>query len=76
MTNKLKRQHDMNILGLKPNVNFVDINENNFLDRIQYYLSHPSEAKTIAQRGYDLIRSRHSQDIRAKEFIGKIRKHL
>jgi len=76
MIDKLIPPDDMNAMGFKPDVNFVAINENNFLERIQYYLSHPSEAKTIAQRGYELIRSKHSQNIRAKEFIGKIRKHL
>ena len=76
MINKLNPPDDMNAMGFKPDVNFVAINENNFLDRIQYYLSNPSEAETIAQRGYDLIRSKHSQDTRAKEFIAKIRKYL
>jgi len=76
MINKLSPPDDMNAMGFKPDVNFVAIDQDNFLDRIQYYLSHPSEAKTIAQRGYDLIRSKHSQDIRAKEFISKIRKHI
>ena len=76
MINKLNPPDDMNAMGFKPDVNFVAINQDNFLKRIQYYLSHPSEAKTIAQRGYDLICSKHSQDIRAKEFISKIRKHL
>ena len=76
MINKLTPPDDMNALGFKPDVNFVAINKNTFLERIQYYLSHPDEAKIIAQRGYDLIRSKNSQNIRAKEFIGKIRKHL
>jgi len=76
MINKLSPTDDMNAMGFKPDVNFVAINEDNFLERIQYYLSHPSEAKTIAQRGYELIRSKHSQDIRAKQFINKIRKYM
>lgn len=76
MINALHPPDDMNTLGFKPDVNFVAINEDNFLERIQYYLSHPSEARTIAQRGYDLIRSKHSQDIRAKQFIDKLKKHV
>lgn len=76
MINKLSPPDDMNAMGFKPDVNFVAINEKNFLARIKYYLSHPSEEKTIAQRGYELIRSKHSQNVRAKEFIYKIRKHL
>ena len=77
MTNLPPRSpDDMNDLGFKPNVNFVEINANNFLERIQYYLSHPSEAETIAQRGYELIRSKHSQDIRAKQFIDKLKKYV
>ncbi len=76
MINKLSPPDDMNYMGFEPGVNFVAITEENFLERIQYYLSHPSEAETIAQRGYDLIRSKHSQEIRAKEFISKINKYL
>ena len=76
MIEKLIPPDDMNAMGFKPDINFVAINKDNFLERIQYYLSHPSEAKTIAQRGYELIRSKHSQDIRAKQFIGKIKKYI
>ena len=76
MINALSPTDDMNYMGFKPDVNFVAINEGNFLERIQYYLSHPSEAKIIAQSGYDLIRSKHSQDIRAQQFISKIRKYI
>lgn len=76
MINKLTPTDDMNALGFKPDFNFVAIDKDNFLERIQYYLNHPSEARTISQRGYDLVRSKNSQNIRAKEFIGKIRKHL
>lgn len=76
MINALNPPDDMNALGFKPDVNFAVINEDNFIERIKYYLSRPSEAKTIAQRGYDLIRSKHSQDMRAKQFISKIRKYL
>ena len=76
MINTLNPPDDMNAMGFKPDVNFVAIDQDNFLARIKYYLSHPDEAETIAQRGYDLIRSKHSQDLRAKQFISKIRKYI
>ena len=76
MINTLNPPDDMNAMGFKPDVNFVAIDQDNFLARIKYYLSHPDEAETIAQRGYDLIHSKHSQDLRAKQFISKIRKYI
>jgi len=78
---------DANELGLKPNINFVAINYNPqlkaqrptddmILKPLRYYLQHPEEAKKIAQRGHDLVHSRHTHKIRMKELVDKLSKYL
>jgi hypothetical protein len=55
-------------LGFIPELNFVAINENNFLEKARYYLLHNKEREEIAYRGYEMVRSRHSAQRRAAEF--------
>lgn len=75
------------VLGMKAGVNFVDfkesamqasdVNRQNIKDTILYYLDNwESEGRKIAQKGYDLIHSRHTHDIRAKDIIDRIAKYL
>jgi len=47
-----------------------------FMEPIKYYLSNPEEAKKIAQRGHDLVHSRHTHEIRMENFVHKLSKHL
>ena len=79
------RSADM--LGMEAGVNFVDFNEpamqacdvnkQKIKDTIQYYLDNwESEGRKIAQAGHDLVHSRHTHDIRAKDIINKISKYL
>lgn len=73
-------------LGLKPNVNFAaiddypttpeEVNIEKFMEPIRYYLSHPEEAKEIAQRGHDLVHSRHTDAIRIPELLAKLGEYL
>lgn len=77
---------DADELGFKAGHNYVEIgsdiwnrftlNNTKFLDLINFYLTHPEESARIARNGYDLVRSRHTNDIRAKEFIAILSKHL
>jgi len=53
-----------------------NVNEEEFVEPIKYYLSYPDEAAEIAKRGHDLVHSRHTHEIRARETINKISKHL
>lgn len=63
--------------GFVPGVNFVDIDEYSFADKARYYAAHYDTAgKSIAQRGYELVRSRHSAGRRAAELAAHIKRIL
>ena len=74
------------IIGLKDGLNYVEIkdmapeasrvNVNSFMEPIRYYLQHPDETAQIAQRGHDLVHSKHTHDIRAQEMIKTFEKYL
>jgi len=75
------------VLGMKAGTNFVDFNEpamqacdvnkQKIEDTILFYLDNwESEGRKIAQKGYELVHSRHTHDIRAKEIIDTIAKYL
>ena len=77
---------DADELGFEAGHNYVEIgsdiwsrftlNDTKFLDLINFYLTHPEEAVRIARNGYILVHARHTNDIRAKEFIALLSKHL
>jgi len=59
-----------------PDWNFVAITQENWKDKLKYYLSHDEEREEIAQRGYETVMRYHTTDVRAKELVdwlGKIR---
>lgn len=62
-------------LGFTDKETFVKIDQNNFLKRAQYYLKHEKERVQISRNGYKLIRSRHTTDIRVREFADELWKY-
>ena len=85
------RPYDAEELGLEDRVNYVEVNsdiwsgidkhgnstfgEGNFSDLIKFYLKN-DEAGRIARKGYELVHSRHTNQIRAKEFLDILSRHL
>lgn len=63
-------------LGFIPGVNFVDIDEVNFLDKARYYLNHEKERNEIAQRGYDMVHTKHTVSKRVEEFIDLLKRSI
>ncbi|MEN6325071.1 MAG: glycosyltransferase [Syntrophomonas sp.] len=59
-------------LGFIPGVNFVSIDEYDFLEKAEYYLNHETERSEIAEQGYQMVRSRHSTVKRATELLAMI----
>jgi hypothetical protein len=57
-------------LGLIDGETFVEVDENNFLEKIRYYLKKPDEMRRIAENGYRLAHTRHTVDKRAQELKG------
>lgn len=58
---------DAEALHFIPDRNFVDVNIDNYMDKIEYYLRETKERERIARRGYLTICKYHTSDIRAKE---------
>ena len=57
---------------LIPDYNFVEINEDNFLEKVRYYLEHKEERERIVNNAYETILKYHTCEIRIKEFIRMI----
>jgi glycosyltransferase involved in cell wall biosynthesis len=51
------------------NYNFVDVDENNFLEKSKYYLQNEEERKRIIENAYQTIMTYHSAKVRARELI-------
>jgi spore maturation protein CgeB len=56
---------ELDDLGFIDGETFVEINEDNFLEKAQYYLEHEDERKAITERGYRMVREKHT----TKEFM-------
>lgn len=55
-----------NDLGLIDGVNFVEINRQDFLQKIRFYLENEVERKRVASSGYELFLTNHTLRHRAK----------
>jgi len=56
-------------LHFKPEFNFVEINEENFLEKIRYYLGHENERREIAKRGCETVKKYHTVTVRARQLV-------
>lgn len=63
-------------LGLIDGETFVEVDENNFLEKIRYYLKSPDEMKRISENGYRLVHERHTAEKRALEFKELLEKFI
>lgn len=56
-------------LGFEPGIHFVAIAEYDFEEKAKYYLEHQEERLEIAERGFEMVHSRHSTTQRAAEMV-------
>lgn len=63
-------------IGLKNNVNYVLINEDNVIEKINYYLENPKILNEISENGYKLALRYHSCYARANDFYDIINEKL
>lgn len=56
-------------LGFIPDVNFVAINGSDFLEKAKFYLEHKEEREKITENGYNMVRSKHSTEMRVIQFV-------
>ncbi|WP_010651797.1 glycosyltransferase [Oceanobacillus massiliensis] len=59
-------------LGFIPGHHFIAIDESNFKEKAEYYLTHKSERQLIAEQGYDFIHQEHSLKKRAQQLVNII----
>jgi glycosyltransferase involved in cell wall biosynthesis len=63
-------------LHFVPDENFVEVNQNNFLEKIRYYLKHDEERRQIALRGVETISKYHTVEIRARQLVEHLKSIL
>lgn len=59
--------------GFIPGENYINVDEGNWEEALQYYLKNPEEAQMIADRGMEMTRELHGHDIRAYAFAEKLK---
>ena len=59
----------MDELHFKPDWNFVEVNADNWKEKLVYYLEDDQLRETIARRGYETAVKYHTNEVRAKDFI-------
>jgi spore maturation protein CgeB len=62
--------HDLHFI---PGFNFVEINETDFLEKIEYYLRAEGERLKIAKNGFNTARKYHSVEKRGFELVNSLR---
>lgn len=67
---------ELHDIGFSPGVNYVAINEEDFLDKACYYLAHENERLTIARQGFEMVHQHHSTVQRAHEMVALIEEIL
>ncbi|MDQ0339006.1 spore maturation protein CgeB [Caldalkalibacillus uzonensis] len=63
-------------LGFIDGETFVQIDKHNFLKKAKYYLKHEDERNDISRRGYEMVRARHTTEIRVNEFVQHVKTFL
>lgn len=63
-------------LGFIDRKTFVAINENNFKEKVEYYLQNEVLRNQIIENGLALIQQKHTTEIRANQMINVIRQFL
>ena len=62
---------DMPLTGedvfLKPRFNFVEISEEDWSEKLEYYIENDKERNRIIEKGYETVMKNHTTEIRAKQ---------
>ena len=56
-------------IGLVDGETYIEVNSENYLDKIEYYSKNPKETEKIAKSGRDLFLEKHTIEARAKDFV-------
>ena len=56
-------------LGLEDGENYIEINKENWVEKLKWILSNEGERRRIAKNGLNLARERHTHEVRVKELL-------
>jgi len=65
-----RRPGDADELGFIDGETYVEINEDNLVEKIMYYIENDDERRRISLNGYKLVRERHTTELRASQLYG------
>ncbi|MBA1336855.1 MAG: hypothetical protein HPY66_3291 [Firmicutes bacterium] len=71
-----KPNRDILELGFQDRVNFVACNEANFYEKAVFYLENDNIRNRITENGFEFIHKRHTNSIRARQFVKYIQSYL
>lgn len=73
-----EQTEELKTLGFRDGVNFVEVNEDNFHEKFDYYIRGMGrkDLKAITYNGRDLILKRHTWQIRVRELLTNIKEIL
>ena len=63
-------------LHLKEGENYIDVFRSNFIERIQYYMSHPVEIERITKNAAETFKRYHTIEARAHDFVKLLEERL
>ena len=63
---------DLGLLGFIPGTNMISYHKETVVDIVEELLYNDEEIKRVSMNGYNLILSKHTSEIRAKQFINNI----
>ncbi|MBA1336863.1 MAG: hypothetical protein HPY66_3299 [Firmicutes bacterium] len=67
--------NDLEGLGFIDGENYVKSTEEDFYDLAMYFLHNRQERERIALNGYNLVHSRHTNQVRVKEFLDMVKQY-
>jgi spore maturation protein CgeB len=54
--------------------NYIEINRNNWKEKLEYYLEDDSERERVARNGYETVMKHHTSKIRARQLLDFLKK--
>lgn len=63
-------------LGFKDGENFIACNQSNFYEKSMYYWKNEEERNRITENGYQFIHTKHTDEVRAKEFVDEVQRFI
>lgn len=67
---------DADYLHFVPGENFIEVNPDNLMSKVDYYLNHKAELLAIAENGRKTVLTHHTSVIRGKELVEKLSKYV